>query len=315
MEDTKPVVQITPGNSVVDVTQDGKPFLVYNFASDHAGLFKPFFHPVMGPNGWPITQNGEFPGTIRGHYWHHALFIGHQKLSHRTDTGAKTTSFWEERAEGSGRIIHEKFEPVANGDAPSLTQRLVWRSGEGREVLRETRIITVPKAPADKRIIDIELRFKAARDAIRLEQTPYNLLACRVINAMCRTEEKESYTKRYANLVDFRPLLRGGKLVNSEGKENNDVRGERAKWVDFSGPLDNASTGGIALFDHPMNERHPTPWHNWNNMTFMASFTYLDFYELAVDKELRLKYRVFIHAGDAKEADVEGAWNDFGHRA
>ncbi len=301
----KPAVEVKAGNTVVDVTQDGKPFLVYNFATAHAGIYKPFFDPVMGPNGWPITQNGEFPGTLRGHYWHHALFVGHQKLSHRTADGSRSSNFWEEREEECGRMVHDRFEDQTSGDVGRFDHYLIWRAPDGREVLRETRSVRVPKAPPERRIIDITVRLLATLGPVRFEKTMYNLLACRVINAMCRREEKATYTERYGNLVDFRPLLVGGKIVNSQGRENDAVRGERAKWCDFSGPLDNSAVGGVAILDHPLNERHPTPWNNWNNMTITASFTFHDHFELALGKELRLKYRVLIHKGDAKQADVE----------
>jgi hypothetical protein len=314
-QDARPHIELVTGDAVLDVFRDGQPFFVYNFASPHhAGLAKPYFHPIMGPHGWPITQDGEFPGTLRGHYWHRALFIGHQKVSHRTEAGSRTTSFWEERAGDSGVIVHRAFDRISSGDGGFFVHQTVWRSPEGREVLWETRRVAIPKVPPPYGVIDLELVYRAPREPVRFEPTMYNLLACRVINALCPLAEKRAYTEKYGNLVDFRPLLRGGRLVNSEGLENDAVRGSRAKWVDFSGPLDNAATGGIALLDHPLNERHPTYWHNWNNMTFMASFTFKDHYLLEPGKDLRLRYRVLTHEGDAKAADVEGAWNDFAHR-
>jgi hypothetical protein len=307
----QPQTDVVAGTTVIDIRQNGMPFLTYNFAG--GGLFKPFLHPVMGPNHWPITQNGEFPGTLRGQYWHRGIFIGHQKVSHKTDRGSTTTSFWEEK-DDCGRIVHEAFEPMKSGQLAVIAETLVWKAPGGRDLLRETRTISVPAAKTDERIIDVEIRLKVARDAVRFEQTPYNLLAVRAASALSRLQEKEEYTKKYGTLVDFRPLLRGGKVVNAEGKENEAARGERSKWLDFSGPIDNEATGGIAILDHPMNPRHPTYWGIWNHQTISAAFTYAEHFELTFEKELRLKYRLFIHRGSAKEADVEGAWVDFGHR-
>lgn len=313
-QDTKPAIDVKVGNNVLDIRQGDQPFLVYNFNNDQAGLYKPFFHPILGSNGWPITQNGEFPGTIRGHCWHHGLFLGHQKISHKTDAGSKTSNFWEEKVGDSGGIVHIGFTKQEGGPVGGFQEQLVWRSSEGRDVLQETRTVVVGPGPQSRRAIDLLLQFRGASGPVRLEQTPYNLLACRVINALCPEAQKKQYTKEYGNLVDFHPLTRFGELVNSEGKKNEEVRGEKAKWLDFSGPLDNGSVGGIAILDHPTNPRHPTPWNNWNNMTFMASFTFQEFFELPAAAELRLRYRVLIHAGDAKQADVEGAWNDFAHQ-
>ena len=56
---------------------------------------------------------------------------------------------------------------------------------------------------------------------------------------------------------------------------------------------------------------HPTPWHNWNNMTLTASFTFHEPFTLPKGEEVCLSYRVVVHAGDAKKADVEKLWKAF----
>ncbi len=68
---------------------------------------------------------------------------------------------------------------------------------------------------------------------------------------------------------------------------------------------------GVAILDHPKNSRHPTPWHNWNNMTITASFTFHEPFTLEKGAELRLRYRVLVHAADAKKADVAGVWQEY----
>jgi hypothetical protein len=313
-QENKPAVEVRVGTSVLDIYQGGQPFAVYNFDNDQAGLYKPYFHPVFGPHGWPITQNGEFPGTYRGHYWHHGIFIGHRMVSHKTDAGAKTSNFWEERIGECGGLAHIGFVQTESGAIGGFQEQILWRSEDGRDVLQEIRTVVVsPLDPArpGRRVMDLLLQFRAPTGLVRFEQTPYNLLACRVINAMCPKAQKESYTKQYGNLTDFRPLTRYGQLVTSEGKVNDEVRGTRARWCDFSGPIDNVNVGGIAILDHPRNPRHPTPWNTLNNMTFMASFTYQEFFELAPEKELRLRYRIVIHPGTAEEAEIEKEWQQF----
>ena len=131
---------------------------------------------------------------------------------------------------------------------------------------------------------------------------------------MCPLPLKQKYTQRYGSLVDFSPLDRGGKIVNSEDQENENCRGARARWCDFSGPLGDGSVGGIGILDHPSNPRHPTPWHNWNNMTITASFTFHEPFRLKQEDLLSLTYRVAVHPGNAEQADVEGLWREFAVR-
>ena len=298
-------VQLNEERGVVDVKIDGRPFAVYNYDSKHAALYRPFFHPVMGPNEHPITQNGEFPGSLRGHYWHRALFVAHQKVNNM--------SFWEEVEDSMdcGRIIHLQFDELFSGEEGRFAEQLAWRDRAGGDVLHETRAVRVPHSPANRRFIDIKIRLRAAREAVHFLKTPYNLLACRVRDSMCLLSEKKSYTERFGSLVDFSPLNEGGRITNSEGNQDVACRGARARWCDFSGPLGDGSWGGIAILDHPGNPRHPTAWHNWNNMTITASFTFHEPFLLAKGKELRLAYRVVVHSGDARSADIEEAWKSF----
>ena len=80
-------VEMARERTVLEGRLAGRPVFVYNHDTSHAGLYRPFFHPLMGPHGRPITQNGEFPGTLRGHYWHRALFIAAVSLAHQELAG------------------------------------------------------------------------------------------------------------------------------------------------------------------------------------------------------------------------------------
>ena len=95
------------GRQVADLRLNDKPFATYNYDTTHAGLYRPFFHPLAGPAGLPITQNGEFPGTLRGHYWHRALFVAHQKVN--------GVSFCEERQADCGKVVHLEFPRAESG--------------------------------------------------------------------------------------------------------------------------------------------------------------------------------------------------------
>jgi hypothetical protein len=296
-------VRIREDRAVLDVLMDDAPFTVYNYGSTHATLWKPFFYPILGPTGHSIVQNGEFPGTLRGHYWHRALFIAHQKVN--------GTSFWEEREEDCGRILHVKFDQIISGPVVArFTHRTAWRKPNGMKVLDEVRTVTIPHAPRERRFMDIETSLTPAGGDVLFEATPYHLLACRVANSMCLAPQKHDYTERLHKLVDFGNVEDGGRIINSEGQEDRDCLGATAHWCDFSGPL-NGTWCGVALFDHPDNPRHPTAWNNWNNMTIAAAPTFHEPYTLPAGETLRLKYRVYFHAGNHEEAEVEAQWREF----
>jgi hypothetical protein len=296
-------VQINDERSVLDIVVNGRRFVTYNYNTAHAGTYRPYFHPVMGPNDRPVTQNGEFPGTLRGHYWHRALFVAHQRINN--------VSFWEERLADCGKIVHVGFDEIVSGAVGRAVQTLSWRDLTGKELISERRTLSVPAAAPGGWALDIGMELTAMEQEVRFAATPYNLLACRVINAMCRVQEKQSYSQRWGSMVDFSPLDQGGRITNSEGQVDDAVRGQRARWCDFSGPLGDGSVGGIAILDHPANPRHPTPWHNWNNMTITAALTFHEPLVLKLRERVTLNYRVLVHGGDAKQADLAEAWNQW----
>jgi hypothetical protein len=288
---------------LLEIKVDGREFAVYNYDHTHAGLYRPYFHPLMGPNDRPITQNGEFPGSLRGHYWHRGLFVAHQRLN--------TISFWEERQADCGRIAHLGFDPAGSGSPARMVERLAWLDLDGRDLIHERRTITVPPPSPAGRMLDLTLRLEAARDRVRMGATPYNLLACRVIDALAPVALKERYDKHFGRWADFSPLGEGGLVINSDGKTDDACRGARAKWCDISGPLGDGTWAGVTLMDHPANPRHPTPFHNWSNLTIMASFTFHEAYLLEPGRPLTLAYRVLVHADDVKKASVPEAWKAF----
>jgi hypothetical protein len=306
-------VEIRDAGTVLDILIDGEPFAVYNYASQHQGLWHPYFHPVLGPTGLSVTQNGEFPGTLRGHYWHQGLFIAHQKFR----VGSVPGNTWQETLGEHGRIRHLDFPRLeARGATAGFDERLEWMNAAGdRVLLRETRSIRIPRRPADRRIMDFEIALEpGGAEAVTFEPTPYHLLACRVANSICVMEQKQEYTRRYGKRVDFAPLDRGGTVINSEGQVNQAAQAAHARWMDFSGPL-GSGVCGFAIFNHPRNLRHPTAFTNFTNTTIAAAPTFHEPYALPPGQTLRLRYRVYVHAGDAVAGRVAEEYDEYDRKS
>ena len=280
---------------VVEIEINGQVFTVYNFGAGHAHLYKPYFHPLFGPSGRSITQDKEHPGTLKGHYWHRGLFVGHQQVN--------GTSFWEE-AEGCGRQLHQEFTQLVEGPVyASFTERNRWRKPDGTDVLEEHRQVTTYNLPADRRIMDFQLVLRPLRDPVLMEARAYNLLVCRFSAAM----DVAPSSKGQAG---------GGMVVNSEGEANvgrdHETPGARAQWMDHSGP-NGPQWEGLAVFDSPANPRYPTYWLNWHNLTMGPSFTFAEPYTIPVDQELSLRYRIYVHEGDFKTRRVVQKYNEYIH--
>ena len=86
-------------------------------------------------------------------------------------------------------------------------------------------------------------------------------------------------------------------VLTSEGKNRFEGDGTAARWVDFSGPLGN-NWGGLAMFDHPSNQKYPTP------VTIHAKIPYFGYaytkngpHTVVMDDPLKLLYRILVHDG------------------
>jgi hypothetical protein len=114
---------------------------------------------------------------------------------------------------------------------------------------------------------------------------------------------------------------KGGRMVNAEGRETEkNVWGKRSAWVDYCGPVD-SQTVGVAIFDHPSNPRHPTYWHSRAYGLHAANIFGVHDFEndktkdgsltLDMGQNLRFRYRIVIHPGDTKSADIAGLYREY----
>ena len=111
------------------------------------------------------------------------------------------------------------------------------------------------------------------------------------------------------------------RYFSSEGAETSaKIWGNRAKWVALEGKKDDKSVG-IAILNHPTSANYPTYWHARGYGLFAANpFGERDFYHdktrdgsvtIPAGGTLILRYRVLIHSGDAREAEVAEAYQRY----
>jgi hypothetical protein len=274
------------------VTISGNPFFVYSYDTTASELTRPVIHPLHGPTGAVLTQLGEVAGQRRRHYWHTGLWISHQKFTDGNN--------WQQDKDPTkkpgqySRILHRMFNKVTSGNPAQIVEYLEWDSIDGESILiEETRTISVPYRPVDRRVIDFDLVLKAKGKAITLNSTPYHLLAVRAVDCMV-----PKFNEAAA-------------ITNSEGEENPEWLSP-AKWIDVSGPVENKVVG-ISLFNHPKNFRHPTPCLNFGNQLIALSPTegLKKGFTLEPEKPLRLRFRVLVHAGTAADAGVAREYQSY----
>ncbi|WP_165222887.1 PmoA family protein [Aquisphaera insulae] len=281
------------------------------FAEYHSdGGAKPYLFPVIGPTGARYTR--AFPmedvaGEDRDHPHQRSFWFTHGKVN--------GIDFWSE-TQGHGTIRETARKTVVSG--PILARLRTtdeWIGPDGKKVLDDERVLTF-FSTQDARIVDFDVTLKATAGPVTFGDT-----------------KEGSFGLRVASTMDVNKKL-GGKIVNAEGLTDDAAWGKPSPWVDYSGPVDHRETliprdaaqqakakreVGIAILNHPESFRYPTTWHVRTYGLFAANpFGWHDFgvgksgdFTLPAGEEMRLRYRVILHPGDASNAKLREAFEAY----
>ena len=264
--------------------------LVGSALSPDVMIRRPFLYPVNGPDGIGLTEFGKPHDPTGSHAHHYSLWIAH--------THVDGHDFWSERG---GIIAHESFELQEDGPVfCRLVQRARWlrnptsTMGKTQAILNERRTLIFYRGEPDFRLVDVELEFTPAGPGpVTLGKTNFGFLAVRIAQSM--------------TVFDG-----GGEIVNSSGDRNErEAHEKQALWIDQSGPIGENRWGGVAIFDHPDNLRHPTYWHCRNDGWAGAAFNLKEGYQIGPAEPLRLKYRLCLHRHDAARGNVAQRYAEY----
>ncbi len=254
---------------------------------------KPILWPIVGPSGkemtrgYPLREASEF--EKKDHIHQRSFWFDHGDVN--------GVSFWHEEG-NHGTIEHVEYLALEEGDVGIVRTRNQWKNPDGSVVCEDVRTM---KFGADERSrwIDFQVRVTAVADRVVFGDTKEGSFGMRVAGTM-RVE-----------------LGKGGRIVNSHGQEDANAWGQRASWVDYSGPVE-GETVGIAILNHPQSLRYPTYWHVRTYGLFAANpFGVHDFQNssttdgsltLARGESFDLFYRVILHRGNEREAKIAEAF-------
>ena len=289
------VIEKKDGDDMLDVTIDGEQFTAYNYSNDNK---KPFLWPVYVDNGVTITRDwpmGEIQST-KDHVHHKAIYCSYGKVN-----GADC---WGE-GDRSG-FQHSDNVTYGSGDAYGwIRAENTWQDNAHKPVLSETREYRFYPTPATARLFDVTVTFTANYGDVLFGDTKEGgILAVRIRDEIRGKEN--------------------GEITNALGKHGeSECWGKPSPWCDYSGPIEGLGVRGLAIFDAPTNLRHPTRWHVRDYGLMAANCFGLSYFTkkedtrlngdftLKAGESLTFKYRVYIHAGDAAEAQVDARYADF----
>jgi hypothetical protein len=292
----------------VTVQLDGAPFVEYVIGDAN----KPYLWPVIGPTGKPVTRAfpmRDIPGEQTDHAHHRGIWFGHENIN-GFDSWYEELSFKDSKLKGDalkqrlakiGSIRHREFTEVsAQGDRARIVAINDYLAPDGKRSFEEERRLTFSML-GDSRVIDYEIEFKATTAPVTfgdIKDAGFNI---RVPTEMAVDSKK------------------GGRIVNSDGITDKDAWAKRAKWCDYTGPVEGEPVG-FAVLNHPSSFRFPTPWHVRTYGLFTANpfgTKSLDpkaedgTFVLKPGEKLLLKHRIIIHKDTMPAEQIEAAWKQY----
>ncbi len=283
-------IQLQPELARAVVTVDGRLFTEYRYG--HYAC-RPFFYPLLTSGGqrltraWPVEN---VPGENQDHYHHRSVYTAHGLVN--------GYNLWDENT-GHGAML-QRGEPVVGveADVARIDGIIDWFGPDGQRLLEEWREYRL-SAEGDLRVLDQRSEFRARYGAVTFGDT----------------KEGGLFTIRVPTSMDAKDR---GRIENANGQVYDSGQGEettwgqRAAWVDYSGPVANGEQWGHTVVDHRDNPRHPTYWHVRGYGLFTANpFGAHDFRNdktldesltLAAGDSLTFRYRLIVHPGRGIDA-------------
>lgn len=248
-----------------------------------ADLDTPYFHPLNTPDGRTLTWD-----RPPDHIWHHGLWfswkfingVNYWEIDAKTGRPAGRTSWSNVRIE------------TRPDDSARIAMDLAYRpAGEERPVLTEMRTIEVRPPDAEGvYALDWTCEFRAVREVV-LDRTPIP------------GEPGGQSWGGYAGLsLRFSGALTERRAVTSDGPvaemPADRYRGRHAA-MDYAGLLE-GKPAGVAILDHPLNPRSPSPWYVIRSAEmgfFSPAILCNEPMTLRAGGKLVLRYRVLVHPG------------------
>ncbi len=241
----------------------------------------PFFFPVNGPSKATVTsmRNANYPH-------HSSLFFGCDRVN--------DGNYWQQGLE-RGQIISLRADILeTGGEKAVIVNECIWRRPGADAPIKDKRTITVTAPSKDKFFIDFDVTMEMLLD-VTILKTNHSLFSGRMDADLAVTN--------------------GGTMINAEGETGEKgTFGKRSAWMDYYG---NRMGGkeGMAILQHPANEWFPSPWFTRDYGFFSPTPMYWPENEKTTELKkgdtINLRYRIIIHSGDEKEAEIAEEFKNY----
>ncbi len=269
------VYQVEPGNPHIWVRWGNR--LLTSYRAHHSQKY-PYLYPVTGPiSGLSLTTETSLP------YPHHRSLLF---ACDRVNGG----NFWQGNLQAGQILSTGPSLGTCTPESAEILDACEWRRPGGPIVCKDERKIAITVVGPRMRWIDFELKWIAVQD-VTVQRTNHSLFSIRAAG-------------------DISPWG-GGALINADGQSGEKATfGKPSAWCGYHGRRRNVPGNvveGIAILDHPQNAWSPCPWFT-RDYGFISPtpFNFIkEPWRLPAGDSVTLRYRVVLHAGDHKDADLD----------
>lgn len=237
----------------------------------YGGKPKPFFHPLATPSGHVLSLY-----EPSDHVWHRGLWYAIKFINGE--------NFWEEKPETPWGTQKTPVPPEVthlSNNRICIRSGVQWNTPKGKILVNEQR--TFIHVPVNQHIYALDFTFALTfAEDVTLDRTPFTTWGG--YGGLCMRGNRNWLKTR---------------LLFDDNTTSDRPTPKTSKWCDLTGLIDGArdTQVGVAIFDHPSNPRHPTPWYGSTGPGhyYNAAFLFHEPMKLSARQSLIQRYRVLVH--------------------
>lgn len=230
----------------IQVTADGTELFTYVYRPTDPQLEspRPYLHPIR-------TLEGGLVSVFRphDHVWHKGITWSLPHFGHENFWGGPTFSLEHgyQQLDNNGSMDHDRVDALdVSDDLVRFAHHLSWHTQSGEHVVDEERSLTT----------------RLADDGwVLIYETAMTNVSAETIQIGSPTTAGRP-NAGYGGLFWRGPRsFTGGTVLAPQGNGGDELRGQRAAWMGFSGRYDGADGGAsLIMVDATENPRHPPEW-------------------------------------------------------